>query len=263
MSSDAGGVRSLPLPDGTCLAYCAQPGAEPTVVFLGGFTSDMTGTKALALGEHCRRRGRAYVRFDYFGHGASEGRFRDATLGRWLEDALAVMDEVARGPVVLVGSSMGGWLMVRAALARPERVRGLVGVAAAPDFTEELIEPALDANARRSLAEGGVVWLPNPYGTEPTPVTASFLGEARRHRVLGGPIGLWCPVRLLHGLADREVPWQLSLRLAEALEGGDVTLTLVKGGGHRLSEPGDLARLFVAVDDVCGAPGPAAGGGPT
>lgn len=253
-----GDTRSAHLdrPDGSGLAYRATAGGGPAVVFLGGFTSDMTGTKAVALEDYCRSRGRGYVRFDYFGHGASSGRFADATIGRWVEDAVAILDHVTRGPVVLVGSSLGGWLMLRAALARPERVAGLVGVAAAPDFTSELIELSLSEQARRGLRERGVAFLPNPYGDEPTPVTAAFLEEARSHRVLGAPIPVRCPVRLLHGLGDREVPWSLALRLAKALEGDDVTLTLVKGGDHRLSKPEDLLRLFAAVDEVCGAQNP-------
>ncbi|MEW6489977.1 MAG: alpha/beta hydrolase [Thermodesulfobacteriota bacterium] len=252
----------LDRPDGTRLAYRVTCGQGPTVVFLGGFTSDMSGTKAVALEAHCRSRGRAYVRFDYFGHGLSAGRFADATIGRWIDDVLAVLDEVVEGPAVLVGSSLGGWLMVRAALARPERVAGLVGVAAAPDFTSELIELSLSEGARSRLREEGVLLLPNPYGQEPTPVSAAFLEEARRHRVLGSPIPLRCPVRLLHGLADREVPWSLALRLVKALEGSDATLTLVKGGDHRLSAPEDLTRLRAAVDEVCGAgtPRPQEGG---
>lgn len=252
----------LARPDGTRLAYRATPGRGPSVVFLGGFTSDMGGTKAVALEAHCRRRGQGYVRFDYFGHGLSGGRFVDATVGRWIDDVLAVLDEVVKGPAVLVGSSLGGWLMVRAALARPERVVGLVGIASAADFPSELIEPSLSEKARRRLREDGFVLVPNLYGQEPTPVTAAFLEEARGHRVLGTPIPLRCPVRLLHGLADREVPWRLSLRLAEAVEGDDVILTLVKGADHRLSTPEDLARLYAAVDEVCGfgTPRPRAGG---
>jgi pimeloyl-ACP methyl ester carboxylesterase len=226
------------------------------VVFLGGFTSDMSGTKAVALEVHCRRQGRGYVRFDYFGHGLSGGRFADATIGRWVDDVLAVLDRVVRGSAVLVGSSLGGWLMVRAALARPEKISGLVGIASAPDFPSELIEPSLSEKARRRLQDEGFVLLPNPYGGEPTPVTAGFLEESRGHRVLGAPIPVGCPVRLFHGLGDREVPWRLSLRLAEALEGGDVTLTLVKGGDHRLSRPEDLARLCAAVDEMCRAGSP-------
>jgi pimeloyl-ACP methyl ester carboxylesterase len=253
MSSDPEGPRHLELADGSRLAYRALPGESPTVVFLGGFTSDMTGTKATALAEHCRRQGRAFVRFDYFGHGASSGRFEDAALGRWVGDALAVIDRVVRGPVVLVGSSMGGWLMVLAALARPDRVVGLVGVASAPDFTEELIAPRLDGAAREALRTDGVTLIPNPYGPEPTPVTKRFLEEARQHLVLGYPLALRCPVRLLHGLADQEVPWGLSLRLAQAIEGEDVTLTLVKGGDHRLSDAADLSRLTAALQEVLAA----------
>ncbi len=253
MISEAAGVRHLDLPDGSRLAYRALAGAGPTVVFLGGFTSDMTGTKATALEGHCRLRGRGFVRFDYFGHGVSTGGFAYATLGRWVEDALVVVDLATRGPVVLVGSSMGGWVMVRAALARPGRVAGLVGIAAAPDFTAELIEPGMDEGARRSLEARGVAWMPNRYGEEPIPITRAFLAEARDHLVLGGPIPIRCPVRLVHGLEDPDVPWELSLRLARALEADDVTLTLVKGAGHRLSGPEDLRRLFAAVDELCGA----------
>ncbi|MBE0618839.1 MAG: alpha/beta hydrolase [Proteobacteria bacterium] len=261
MSSEAAEVRRLDRPDGGSLAYRALAGVGPTVVFLGGFTSDMTGTKATALEGHCRRRGRACVRFDYFGHGASAGRFVDATLGRWVEDAVAVVDGVTRGPVVLVGSSMGGWLMVRVALARPERVVGLVGIAAAPDFTAELIEPGMDEEARRCLEERGVALMPNRYGEEPIPITREFLAEARGQFVLGGAVAVRCPVRLLHGLDDPDVPWGLSLRLAEVLESADVTLTLVKGAGHRLSEAEDLRRLFAAVDELCGATGAPPEGG--
>jgi pimeloyl-ACP methyl ester carboxylesterase len=250
MSSEADAPR-LELPDGTSLAYHALPGASPAVVFLGGFASDMTGTKAIALEAHCRMSGRAYVRFDYFGHGASDGRFEEATIGRWLSDALAVIDRLTEGPVVLVGSSMGGWLAVLAALVRTDRVAGLVGVAAAPDFTEDLIRPGLTDAARRELAEKGVVFLPNPYGEAPTPIRRELLDEARRHRVLQGPIPLACPVRLLHGMADSDVPWQTSARLAEALESRDVVVTLQKEGEHRLSDERGLAWLFGAVDELC------------
>lgn len=251
MPSDA--PARLALPDGSELAYRATPGRSPTVVFLGGFTSDMTGTKALALEAHCRARGRAFVRFDYTGHGESSGRFEEGTVGRWADDAVAILDRVVRGPALLVGSSLGGWLMALAALARPERVCGLVGVAAAPDFTEDLIGPKIDDAARGRLAETGWVEIPNPYGPEPTRVTGRLLEEARGRLVLRAPIPLRCPARLFHGLADPDVPWRQSLRLAEALEGKDVTLTLVRGAGHRLSEPADLARLFAAVDEVTAA----------
>lgn len=242
----------LDRPGGSRVAYRAVAGDLPGVVFLGGFASDMTGTKARTLEAHCRARGRAYVRFDYFGHGASSGRFEDATLGRWTEDALAVLDRLTRGPQVLVGSSMGGWVMVLAALARSDRVRGLVGVAAAPDFSEDLIRPRLSEEDRRTLEARGVLYRPNPYGEAPTPITGAFLREAREHLVLRAPIPLSCPVRLLHGLADPDVPWQTSLRLAEALESPDVALHLVKGAGHRLSDPPHLERLCALVDELAG-----------
>jgi len=253
MSSEPGGPRYLKTADGSRLAYRAVSGRGPTVVFLGGFTSDMNGTKASALAEHCRREGRAYVRFDYFGHGASDGRFADATIGRWVGDALAVLDHVVEGPAVLVGSSMGGWIMVRVALGRPARIVGLVGVASAPDFTEELIEPRLDAGAREQLRTRGLVHIPNPYSNASTPITKRFLEEARQHRVLQSLVPLECPVRLLHGLADEEVPWELSLRLARGIEGKNVTLTLVKGGDHRLSGADDLQRLTSSLEGVLAA----------
>ena len=243
--------RRLRLPDGSTLAYRKSAGGSPTVVWLGGFTSDMTGTKASALEVHCRERGFGYVRFDYQGHGASSGRFEEGTVGRWASDAVAVLDRLTEGPVVLVGSSMGGWLMVLAARARPDRVAGLVGIASAPDFTEELLWPRLGEAGQRELMERGEVPIPNPYGPEPTPVTRRLIEEGREHLVLGGPVPLACPVRLLHGLEDADVPWQTSVRLAEALESRDVVVGLLKGVGHQCSDPESLSRIFRAVDEVC------------
>jgi pimeloyl-ACP methyl ester carboxylesterase len=243
-------VATLALADGSRLAYRATPGASPCVVFLGGFTSDMTGTKATALEVHCRDRGRAFVRFDYTGHGESSGRFEDGTIGRWASDAVAIIDQVAPGPLVLVGSSMGGWIAVLAALARPDRVSGLVGIAAAPDFPER-IRTRLDDEARKTLDEEGVLYAPNPYGDEPTPITRRLLEEAESHLVLGGSVRLTCPVRLLHGMADPDVPWEVSARLAEALESRDVLLTVIKSGEHRLSDAENLQRILCAVEEVC------------
>jgi pimeloyl-ACP methyl ester carboxylesterase len=195
------------------------------------------------------------VRFDYHGHGASSGRFEEGTIGRWASDAVQVVDRLAKGPVVLVGSSMGGWLMVLAALARAERVRGLVGIASAPDFTEDLLWPRLGEAGRRELLEKGVIGIPNPYGPEPTPVTRRLIEEAKEHLVLGRPIPLPCPVRLIHGLEDADVPWQTSLRLAQALESEDVAVTLLKGVGHQCSDPRSLEHIFRTVDEVCGLAG--------
>ncbi|HEY7611121.1 MAG TPA: alpha/beta hydrolase [Alphaproteobacteria bacterium] len=221
------------------------------MIFLPGFRSDMQGGKALALEAHCRDAGRAFVRFDYSGHGRSEGRFTDGTVGGWRDDVLDVLDRLSTGPQVLVGSSMGGWLMLLAALARPQRIVGLVGIAAAADFATRLMERRFDATARAALERDGIVYLPSVYSPEPTPVTKRLVEEARRHELLNGPIPLRCPVRLIHGTADPDVPWQLSLNVMEKLESRDVELHLVKDGDHRLSSEHDLARLCRVVEEVC------------
>ncbi|HZH26503.1 MAG TPA: alpha/beta hydrolase [Azospirillaceae bacterium] len=248
------------------IAYVATPGRSPGVLFLGGFKSDMTGAKATALEAFCRRTGRAFVRFDYQGHGASGGRFEDGTLSVWRDDALAVLDEVAAGPQVLVGSSMGGWIAVLAALARPGRVAGLVGVAAAPDFTEDLLWARLDADARARMLRDGFWRTPSAYSAAPYVYTHALVEDGRRNLVLRGPVPFRGPVRLLHGTADPDVPWQQSLRLLERLEGADARLTLVKDGDHRLSRPQDLDLLCRTVAEVAGlaegAPPAGVSGGP-
>jgi pimeloyl-ACP methyl ester carboxylesterase len=240
--------ETLARPDGATIAYHRLPGAAPGIVFLGGLRSDMTGTKALFLEEYCRRRGRAYLRFDYFGHGASSGDFALGTIGRWRDDAVAVIDSLTERPQILVGSSMGGWIMLLAALARPERVAALIGIAAAPDFTEELLPKRLTPAQRREIEERGAVTLPSDYDPAGYLYTRALIEEGRQHLLLGKPIPLDMPVRLLHGLADASVPWQLSLRLAERLASRDVLVTLVKGGDHRLSSEPDLARLGQTLD---------------
>jgi pimeloyl-ACP methyl ester carboxylesterase len=239
-------VRFIVRDGGARLAYAAHPGAGPTVVFLGGYASDMTGTKAGHLEGWCRDRGRAFLRFDYQGHGLSSGRLVDGTIGAWRDDALAVLRECTAGPLLLVGSSMGAWIMLLAALAMPERIHALVGVAAAPDFTEDLLWARLGADERAQLRREGVIRLPSSYG-EPLPFTWRLVEDGRRHLVLRAPIPLSCPVRLLHGMADPDVPWETSWRLAEAMGSRDVALTLVKGGAHRLSEPHELALLGATV----------------
>jgi pimeloyl-ACP methyl ester carboxylesterase len=236
------------------LAYQHVRGKPPSVLFCGGYTSDMTGTKALALEAFCREQRRSFTRFDYSGHGASSGEFADGTLGAWAEDALAVVDRVTEGPLLVVGSSMGGWSMLLVALARPERVRGLVGIAAAPDFTEDLLLARATAEQRRALAEQGRWMQPSAYGGEPYPVTDRFLEEARTHLVLRGPIPITCPVHLLHGQRDPDVPWQSALRLAERLESDDVTIELIKAGDHRLSTDADLARITAAIQRLAAPP---------
>ena len=242
----------LARPDGSTLAYHATAAADPDdgrpgVVFCGGFASDMTGTKATALEAYAQGRGLAFVRFDYLGHGASSGAFTDGTIGRWAEDAIAILDAATEGPQILVGSSMGGWIMLLAALARRERIAGLVGIAPAPDFTEDLMWQEFDAEVRATLERDGIYHQPSAYDDAPYPITLRLIEEGRRHLLLRGPIPLTCPVRILQGMQDQDVPWRTALRLAERLESTDVEVTLVKGGDHRLSEPHDLARLFDAL----------------
>jgi pimeloyl-ACP methyl ester carboxylesterase len=219
-------------------------------MFFGGFMSDMGGTKAMALEAHCRRNGRAFVRFDYSGHGASEGAFADGTIGQWQRDALAILGTVAHGPQILVGSSMGGWQMLLAALARPERVAGLVGIAAAPDFTEDLMWDQFDGQERESLLDKGAISLPSDYGEDPYPITLRLIEEARDHLLLRNKIPLVCPVHLLQGMSDEDVPWRTALRIAEKLESERVTVELIKDGDHRLSREPDIARLCAIVDTM-------------
>lgn len=227
--------------DGVELAWRRLPGRGPGVVFLGGFNSDMTGSKAADLSAFCAGQGRAFLRFDYSGHGTSGGRFEDGTIGRWAADAAAVLDALTEGPQILVGSSMGGWIALLLALRRPGRVAGLVGIAAAPDFTTR-IEAALPPEIRAIIDRDGVWHRPSAYG-DPYPITRALLEEGRQHLLLDAPVRIDVPVRLLHGQQDPDVPWELSLRTAAALSGRDVEVTLVKDGDHRLSRPQDLRLL--------------------
>ncbi len=237
--------------DGTGLAWRRIAGRGPTAVFLPGFRSDMTGEKATTLAALCEAHGRACLRFDYSGHGRSGGRFEDGTIGRWTEDALAAIDRLSEGPLVLVGSSMGGWIALLAALARPARIAALVGIAAAPDFTEALIWQSMSFEDRETLMERGVLLAPSAYG-EPVPLTRALIEDGRRHLLLDRPIPLACPVRLLHGQRDADVPWEMALRIAERIAGEDVRITLVKDGDHRLSRPQDLALLRETVGPLLG-----------
>lgn len=236
--------------DGSRIAYRSLGGRSPTVVFLGGFSSDMTGTKAIHLDAWCHERGQAYLRFDYQGHGASSGQFVDGTIGTWRDDALAVIEGCTEGSLLLVGSSMGAWIMLLLAGALAGRVEGLVGVAAAPDFTEELIWRRLTAQNRAELRRTRVVHVPSEYAVEGCPISLALIEEGREHLLLDASIAVECPVRLLHGTDDSEVPWEMSRRLLEALTAADVTLELVKGGDHRLSTTADLARLTRTLDGL-------------
>ncbi len=237
--------------DGATIAYHKIEGDAPGVIFLGGFKSDMTGTKATTLEAFCRDRGRAFLRFDYFGHGQSSGPFTDGTIGRWAADTLAVLDELTDGPQVLVGSSMGGWLMLLAALARPGRVAGLLGIAAAPDFTEKLMWQHFSPAVRAELEQDGIHYQPSDYEDGPYAITLALIEDGRRHQVLGRPIAVHCPVRLIHGMKDDAVPWEHAALLSEALLSEHVTLALIKNGDHRLSRQGDLDRMCRTLDRLC------------
>jgi pimeloyl-ACP methyl ester carboxylesterase len=234
------------MPDGRRIAYRHTPGEDPAVVFLPGYMSDMAGSKAAALFDWAVASGRECLLLDYSGCGESPGAFADGTLGRWSEEVLALIGSRIAGPVVLVGSSMGGWLMLLVGRALGPRVAGLVGIAAAPDFTEW----GYDADQQARLERGETVLEDNPYGPEPTPTYPGFWADGQARRLLGGVIALDCPVRLLHGQADADVPPEIALRLARALRSQDVQVTLVKHGDHRLSREGDIALLLRTVATI-------------
>jgi pimeloyl-ACP methyl ester carboxylesterase len=229
--------------DGRTRAYRHRAGTGPTLVFLPGYMSDMDGTKALALDDWAAREGRAVLRFDYAGCGASGGDFEAQTLSGWLGDVLAMIDRIAGGDVILVGSSMGGWLMLHAALARPQAVKGLVGIAAAPDFTGWGFT---EAQKLTILREGRLVE-ETPYGEAPSITTRAFWESGEAMRMMHAPLAIDCPVRLLHGQQDGDVPWTWSLEIARLARSADVQVTLVKDGDHRLSRPGDIALMLGVV----------------
>jgi len=226
---------------GETIAYRCQAGRGPAILWLGGFHSDMTGTKAQALSDWAERQGRAFLRFDYFGHGRSSGDFAQGTISRWRDDALAVLDGLTQGPQILVGSSMGGWIATLLARARPERIAGLLLIAPAPDFTEDLIWAKMPPEIRRSVMEAGQWLRQSPYEA-PYPITKALIEDGRSNLVLNGKIAVQGPVRILHGSADSDVPWSQGAKLVDCLE-GDVTFTLVKGADHRMSSATDLRRI--------------------
>ena len=231
---------------GEKIAYRHNPGTGdvPGFMWLSGFHSDMNGTKAREVEHWAQQTGHPYIAFDYFGHGASGGRFEDGTIGRWKADALEVLDRLADGPQVLVGSSMGGWIALLAALERPELVRALVLIAPAPDFTERLMWQKLPEAARREIMEAGQWTRPSAYDDGPYPITRALIEDGREHLLLDGPIGFDGPVRILQGMQDADVPWTHAMDLVERLETDDLAITLIKDGDHRLSRPQDIARLM-------------------
>ncbi|MEH2623485.1 pimeloyl-ACP methyl ester carboxylesterase [Bradyrhizobium sp. AZCC 1719] len=242
---------------GRRIAVRARAGSGPGLFWLGGFNSDMRGTKALALDAWAAEHGRACIRFDYSGHGESGGAFVDGTIGRWLEESVAVFEQFCRGPQIVIGSSMGGWLALLLARAIAEReatqanLAGLVLIAPAPDFTEQLMWNSLSDEVREEIRTRGVWMRPSEYGYgAPYPITRALIEEGRNHLLLGSAIEVGCPVRILQGAQDPDVPWQHAFALAHRLPAEDVVLTMIQDGDHRLSRPQDIARIIAAVAEM-------------
>jgi pimeloyl-ACP methyl ester carboxylesterase len=232
------------------IAYRRIPGKSPGVVFCTGFMSDMTGSKAVVIEQFAREAGLACLRFDYSGHGESEGKFAEGSIGAWFADAVAAFDALTQGPQIIVGSSMGGWIALLLARARPQRVKALVGIAAAPDFTEDLMWGEMPPATRAELMDKGVIHQPSQYGEEPYTITKKLIEDGRDHLVLRGPLEFAGPVRLLHGMKDTDVPWRLAPKIAETLTSDDVRVTLIKDGDHRLSRDQDLALLRATLAEL-------------
>ncbi len=242
--------------NGARLAYhhtTPAVGVTTQVLFLCGFRSDMEGTKAIALEAHCKAQGYGFTRFDYRGHGQSSGEFEQSNIGTWLHDALNIMDKVVKAPVILAGSSMGGWIMLRAAMERKKQVQGLLGIASAPDFTESLMWDQLTEKQQRIVAEEGRLEVPTPYTETPTVITRQLLEESAEHFVLDKPnIPVEVPVRLLHGMKDTDVPFEFSLAINEKILSKDVRVNLLPEGDHRLSTPSDIKILCKTLDKLVG-----------
>ena len=232
------------------IAYRKTDGQGPGVIWCGGLKSDMEGTKAQALQNWAEVRGRAFIRFDYFGHGLSTGRFRDGTISRWAQDTIQIIDELTQGPQILVGSSMGGWTSLLAARARPNRVKALVLIAPAPDFTEKLMWAGFDEKVRRTIMQEGIYYEPSDYD-EPYEISRELIIDGRANQLLDAPIEFSGPVRILQGLQDKSVPWRHARRLMDVLTGEDVEITLVKTGDHSLSTPRDIERLINTIEEIC------------
>ncbi len=244
-------LHHLQTPQGRRLACHPLAGRGPGLVFLGGFRSDMTGSKALHLAAWAAHQGRAFLRFDYSGHGASSGDFLDGCIGDWAEDARAAIEALTEGPQILVGSSMGGWISLLLARAMPQRIHALIGIAAAPDFTEDSMWDDFTPEQRATLLQTGEIALPSEYSAEPYRITRRLIEDGRRHLVLRSPLNLPFPVRLLQGTDDADVPVSVALRLLNHATGPDIRLQLVKGADHRFSTPACLAMITATLDELC------------
>ena len=236
--------------DKATIAYDQIGGIGPGIVFLHGLKSDRRGTKAAHLFDHCKASGYPFLTLDMYGHGDSSGDFIDGSITRWTEDTIAAIDQLTTGPQILVGSSMGGWVMLKTALARPDRIAGLIGIAAAPDFTETLIWGALSEDERIAVENTGRLAMPTSYQEDPYDIGFTLIEDGRSNLLLTNPIPFRGPCHLLHGLADEDVPWTVSVQIAECLESTDARTTLVKGGAHNLSRPKDLGLLTRSLDVI-------------
>ena len=242
-----GGI--LACPGGASISYNIFRGKNPGVIFLHGFRSDKSGSKVTDLQEFCIQNDRSFLAYDAFGHGQSSGDYADGTIGSWADDAVYVLDQLTSGPQILVGSSFGGWIATLLAQRRPDRIKALIGIAAAPDFTEDLLLNTFTPDQCRQLEQNGDIVLADQGDWR---IRKHFIDEARNHLVLRGPIAISCPVRLIHGQQDADVPWDCALQLADKIVGQDVLVTLIKDGEHRLSRPQDLARIRAVVGECWG-----------
>ncbi len=245
-------LQHLKRPDGETLAYRTRRGRQPTgVLWLGGLASDMIGAKATMLDSWAADSDRSFTRFDYFGHGESSGAFVEGTIGRWTEDALAIFDACTDGPQILVGSSMGGWVSLLVALARPERVKGMVLIAPAPDFTEDLMWDQFSDDIKALLNDGKIYEQPSLYDDNPYLISPQLIEDGRQHLLLRKPIEVTCPIRILHGMQDIDVPWRRSLTLVDQCTSDDISVTFVKNADHRMSDEINLSRLRAMVTSLC------------
>ncbi|MDC3234707.1 alpha/beta hydrolase [Candidatus Puniceispirillum sp.] len=232
------------------IAYNRVPGKSPGVVFLCGHGSHKEGSKALFIEAWAKSYGQAFLRFDYSGHGSSDGLFLETNISNWTRDAITVLDNLTEGPQILVGSSLGGWIMLNVAIKRPSRVAALIGIAAAPDFTEDLIWNPLDAKSRSAFEAAGQIAMENPYANEPVIYPYHLIEDGRQHLRLRGPLPITQPVRLLHGINDAEVPWQTAVKLTDCLQSDDVLLHFDKAATHRFSEPAQLQSIQTVLEQV-------------
>ncbi|MDB2414561.1 alpha/beta hydrolase [Rickettsiales bacterium] len=246
-------IKKLHLSDDKFIAYHHIEGKEnkPAILFLSGFMSDMNGLKATALEDFCRKKGYSYTRFDYFGHGQSSGEFNDGTIGQWKQNALDILDKVTKGPQILVGSSMGGWIALLIALQRADRIAGLVGIAAAPDFTESLIWEKLSPEDKKKIKSDGVIYQDCDYGDDPYPITMNLIEEGRNHLLLDkDKLDINVPVRLLHGALDQDVPYNYSVNIGELVTSDNMCVNIVFDGDHRMSEPKHIELICNTIDEL-------------